>query len=342
MMLRFLEWGADPAEVEAAECEGRVRSLALQLLVAPGARMTLDEVTAAAGVDPDVARRLWRAWGFPPIDPADRRFGEDDIPVFQFAVLVEQMVGPEMAFHTSRVMGTSMSRVTDAEISMLRSVIEAPLVASGADVSSVVETYRDLVATLLPTTLSTLQVLHRHAMVESARRQDAVNVEPTSIVRTHTVVGFADLTGSTAVTLDRSLEDLDKMLAAFEERTADVITDGGAHLVKRIGDAVMFTAPVARVGIDVALELVDSFDDGLVPPLRVGLADGPVVALRGDYYGPPVNLAARLLDVAEPSSVLVSEEVAAQVADATYRRTIKRGISLPGFPDVVSAVHLTR
>jgi adenylate cyclase len=341
-MARFLEWGATPEEVEEARRDGRVRSLALQLLVAPGSRMTLGEVTAAAGVDPDVARRLWRAWGFPPIDPQDRRFGDEDVPVLQFAVLVEEMVGREVAFHTSRVMGTSMSRVTDAEISMLRSVIEAPLVASGADVGSVVETYRDLVATLLPTTLATLQVLHRHAMVESARRQDAVNVEPTSINRTQTVVGFADLTGSTALTLDRSLEELDTMLAAFEERTADVITDGGAHLVKRIGDAVMFTAPAASVGVAVALELVDSFDDGLVPPLRVGLAHGPVVALRGDYYGPPVNLAARLLGVADPSTVVVSEEVAARLPEGAYRHAPMHGVSLPGFPEVVSAVHVAR
>jgi class 3 adenylate cyclase len=44
-------------------------------------------------------------------------------------------------------------------------------------------------------------------------------------------------------------------------------------------------------------------------PVRVGLAHGPVVGLYGDYYGETVNLAARLVRAATPSTLLVSETV---------------------------------
>jgi class 3 adenylate cyclase len=336
------ELGADRDELERALAEDRLRSLALQLLVAPASRMTFAEATTAAGVDPEVARRLWRAWGLPPVEHDDRRFGAEDLPVFQFAALMEATVGREVAFHTSRVMGTSLSRIAEAEISMVRSVIEAPLVASGADLASVIGTYRELIATLLPMSFATIEVLHRHAMVESARRQDAMKVAPSTVNRTQTLVGFADLTGSTTFAVDRTLEELDAMLAAFEERAADVIADGGALLVKRIGDAVMFTAPSAAVGASVALDLVERFDDELVPPLRVGLAHGSVVALRGDYYGLPVNLAARLLGVAEPSSVLASESVAAALGDQAYRCAPVGEVVLAGFPHAMTAVRVTR
>jgi len=40
----------------------------------------------------------------------------------------------------------------------------------------------------------------------------------------------------------------------------------------------------------------------------VGLAIGPVLVQDGDYYGPVVNLASRLVGVANPGTVLVSGE----------------------------------
>jgi len=45
--------------------------------------------------------------------------------------------------------------------------------------------------------------------------------------------------------------------------------------------------------------------------VRIGIAQGTVVSLYGDYYGATVNLAARLVNEADPSTLLVSEEVRA-------------------------------
>ena len=99
-------------------------------------------------------------------------------------------------------------------------------------------------------------------------------------------------------------------------------------MVKRIGDAVMFATPAARVAAQVAAELVRSFErDPVVPPVRVGIVAGAVVARRGDFYGLPVVLAARLVLVARPASALLSAEVARRLrgaralGDASERRT---------------------
>jgi adenylate cyclase len=43
--------------------------------------------------------------------------------------------------------------------------------------------------------------------------------------------------------------------------------------------------------------------------VRVGLASGPVLAQEGDYFGPVVNLASRLVNVAYPGTVVVSEDI---------------------------------
>jgi class 3 adenylate cyclase len=80
--------------------------------------------------------------------------------------------------------------------------------------------------------------------------------------------------------------------------------------VKRLGDGVMFVTHRADVACRVALDLVDAFRDRAgAPPVRVGLAAGLVAALRGDFFGPAVHLAARIVSAAAPSEALVAGEV---------------------------------
>ena len=68
-------------------------------------------------------------------------------------------------------------------------------------------------------------------------------------------VGFADLTGFTALSERTPLPELAALLAAFDESTTDVVHSGGGRVVKFLGDAVMFVAvsPDALVAIAHAL-----------------------------------------------------------------------------------------
>jgi adenylate cyclase len=74
--------------------------------------------------------------------------------------------------------------------------------------------------------------------------------------------------------------------------------------------------------------------------VRVGLAHGETVAVHGDRYGPTVNLAARLVGVAEPGTIVVSESVRTAAADAASFSPIDPG-PLRGFPDVTRAFVLS-
>ena len=83
-----------------------------------------------------------------------------------------------------------------------------------------------------------------------------------------------------------------------------------------IGDEVMYVADHADQATQIALDLVSAFQlEDSVPEARAGLACGPVLAHGGDYFGPVVNLASRIVDVARPSSVLVSQEIHDLLAD---------------------------
>ena len=73
--------------------------------------------------------------------------------------------------------------------------------------------------------------------------------------------------------------------------------------------------------------------------MRVGLARGEVIAFHGDFYGPTVNLAARLVAEAEPATILADEGLATAAAGAVGFAPVDVG-PLRGFPDVTRACQI--
>jgi adenylate cyclase len=122
-------------------------------------------------------------------------------------------------------------------------------------------------------------------------------------------VGFADLVSSTEALVSLSPAQIAAMVELFERHAWDIVTRAGGRIVKLIGDEAMFVHVDPRVACEIAKELVVNS----AHPIRVGLATGAVVALQGDYYGPTVNLAARLAGASPASAVVVSEAVTLDV-----------------------------
>jgi adenylate cyclase len=94
------------------------------------------------------------------------------------------------------------------------------------------------------------------------------------------------------------------------------VAEEGGRVVKTIGDEVMFVSGDVAAAARIARRLTDrSLDDALLPPARAGLARGSVVTREGDYFGPVVNLASRLVEIAKPGSVIASDEVHASLSE---------------------------
>jgi adenylate cyclase len=80
--------------------------------------------------------------------------------------------------------------------------------------------------------------------------------------------------------------------------------------VKMIGDEVMFVTDEPASGARIAVALAEAYaDDETLPDVRVGLAMGPALAREGDYFGPTVNLASRIVNIAYAGSAVASDEV---------------------------------
>jgi hypothetical protein len=103
---------------------------------------------------------------------------------------------------------------------------------------------------------------------------------------------------------------LAEVVRRFESIAYDVIPVFGGRVVKMIGDEVMFVNDDIEQSCRTALELARRYrEDEELSDVRVGLARGPVLDLDGDVYGATVNLASRIVSIAYPGSVVISDEL---------------------------------
>jgi adenylate cyclase len=112
---------------------------------------------------------------------------------------------------------------------------------------------------------------------------------------TEFTVGFVDLVDSTSVVERLGSQEVVRAMTEFARLALTAAVSSGARLVKLIGDEAMFAhrdpACVAKTvgGLVAAVE-----GHTLLRGARGGMATGAVVPAQGDYFGPAVNLAARI------------------------------------------------
>jgi class 3 adenylate cyclase len=189
------------------------------------------------------------------------------------------------------------------------------------------------VTTLVPQIGTVLDSVHRHH-IEAARRHFELVAPTPDTMRCG--VGFADLSGFTAMSSAMPMTQLSKLLATFEDVTTETVHDLGGRVVKFLGDAVMYVAPSVPVLVTIACALVThpkAAEASL--QVRAGIAYGDVLAQDGDYFGPPVNLASRLVAVAAPGEVLAAPAVV-PLLDLTHTAAPREPQVLRGIADPVT------
>jgi class 3 adenylate cyclase len=310
----LLSLGISLPEIRQAHDEDRMLSLAaIRQLRQSGTRLDLSAAARDAEVSVELARRIWRAAGFADPRPRERRFGPEDVEVLRTVAMIASLVGEEQAVLFVRTLGQAATQIAEAEVAMLRSEVESPL-AARQEWAEVARTYAEITGSLFPRISVVFDTLHRHHIEGVGRRYSDVGARPSPTNTVHLGVGFADLAGYTGLSQRLDARELGRLLSTFESVTGDVIAAAGAHVVKRIGDAVMFVSNAPGITCAVALELVEECVARRLPKLRVGLAFGEVVVRQGDFYGPTVNLAARLVAAAPPGVVLCDLALQARLA----------------------------
>jgi class 3 adenylate cyclase len=332
-----------PEIVQAEEVGGLVSFAAVRSLRPDGDRWTLADVATRAGIDLEFASAIWRAAGFSDPRPFERRFDLGDVAVFELVRDLSGLVGREQSLQLVRTTGEAIARVAEAEIALLRSNIEAPLAAEGNFVD-VARTYAAAAQQLVPRITDMIDVFHRRQIELIGRRYSDVGAPTSSANVVELAVGFADIAGYTGLSHQLDPMELAAMLARFEATTGDVIAAAGASVAKRIGDAVMFVTNAPGVACALALELIEACTRERLPKLRIGIAIGQVIVRQGDFYGPTVNLAARLVATAEPGTALTDVALHDRLSRvrAGYGFAAAGKFQLPGFEEPVEVFQLLR
>ncbi|QBX56288.1 adenylate/guanylate cyclase domain-containing protein [Nocardioides seonyuensis] len=269
------------------------------------------DVAAETGVTVDQARRLWRALGFPEF-VGERAFNSSDVKaVATLMTFVDAgAIDFDMAINLTRGVGQTMARLADWEVSTLVSRVEelaAADEATGSRVSSAVR----LIEEVNPPFEQLLLYAWRRHLAAAVARIEAMGANDEDLHTIDVTVGFADLVSFTALSNQLDRGDIGDLVELFESRCHDVVARFGGRAIKSLGDSVLFVTTDAVAAVEISEGIVNVVGrDPKMPDVRVGLASGAVVMRLGDVFGPPVNMAARLTQVARRNRIIVDQRTA--------------------------------
>src|SRR5436190_3139310 len=130
---------------------------------------------------------------------------------------------------------------------------------------------------------------------------------------------FVDLSGFTSFGDEFGDDESVRVLALFRSAVRKVATDFGVRIAKWLGDGCMLVSVEPSELVAAVCELEQLTRELDLPlEMHAGMAGGAVILLEGDdYTGRCVNLAARLVGVAQHSEVLCTPELAAYAPHGT-------------------------
>jgi len=330
---RFLgRRGASDSEIDNAQRGRYLALLVLDRSILPGARRyTMAQLAERGRTDLTTARKVWRALGFPDLPDDLAAFTDSDVAALRSFVgtFTQPMVidwSLEVALSQARVVSSALARIADA---VTDDIAQSFRVAADAGMSD--DELADRLAERVD--FEAIQQLVGHAFrvqLRAAVWRRLAGAEPEAPGTVRGAVGFVDLVGYTALAEELDDEELAQLLSRFGDLAHDTVVAGGGRIVKTIGDEVMFVTDTEAAAATIAVKLTErSTGDEVLPATRAGIACGHLVAREGDYFGPVVNLAARLTELARPGTVLAPQDLGARLEGDRFfvvRRALPRRI----------------
>jgi predicted ATPase/class 3 adenylate cyclase len=155
---------------------------------------------------------------------------------------------------------------------------------------------------------------------------------------------FTDIEGSSRL-WESDPERMRPALARHDALVRGAVARHHGTVVKMLGDGVhaAFEDPLDAIGAIVELQLAMAAtpsDGGLALKIRSGLNCGAVERRDDDYFGSPVNRAARIMSVAHGGQILMSQSVVALMQDRAPPNVSFRDLGLVRLRDLTSPEHV--
>lgn len=138
---------------------------------------------------------------------------------------------------------------------------------------------------------------------------------------------FTDIQGSTRL-WERDAMGMQSALARHDEILCGVVTEHGGHVFKMVGDAcyAAFASAPDAIGAALAVQkamFAEPWDEECRVRVRMALHTGQAEERDGDYFGPPLNRAAKLLSAGHGGQTLLS-----QFTKKIVESSLPEGVSL--------------
>ena len=327
--LYLKELGATDEQIADARRVCNLAGLAGDLVLARGATLTARDLAGRSGTTVEDVLAMWRTMGVVVPDEDRVMFSDDDAECTDFLVQANPVGshGGELL----RVLGSSLSRMAEAAVAVYVQTQEPAYDSPRLDVLGWAKAQATVNAAALRLGDS-MGAVFAHHMRDAIDRQRAAQAEVSDRSLHRLAVGFVDLVGFTPLSLHTSPTSLLELIGEFEGRAFEVAGTHEGRIVKHIGDEVMFVASDGGAGCAIARDITSSIGTGVEP--RGGVCFGDVITRHGDYYGPVVNLASRLADLAVPGEVLVDADTARSATGSFEFREAGRRL-LKGFDDPI-------
>ena len=160
-------------------------------------------------------------------------------------------------------------------------------------------------------------------------------------------IAFTDIVGFTEFTAVQGDTEAIALLDR-QEQLVRAALPSGARIVKELGDGLLLWLPDAYPALVAALDLLDRFAEAAQPTalwVRIGMHWGCPTPRGDDIVGHDVNLAARIVDVAGPGELLLSDTVRTAL-DATTALALRFDelgpVVMRGIPEPVRLYRASR
>jgi len=121
---------------------------------------------------------------------------------------------------------------------------------------------------------------------------------------------FADICGSVSLYESRGDDVASRLVLATRAALVSTMHRNGGRLAGTAGDGVLGAFPSADRACRAAIEMQQSLRQSQVA-IKVGIHTGPVIETAGDVFGDTVNTASRVMSLARPGEILLTEETVA-------------------------------
>jgi adenylate cyclase len=272
------------------------------------------QIEAEGGMPVPQTQELMRAFGLAVPEPDEPAFTSAEAAALT-DLWQHQDVWPfELGIQMARLYGRLLARIAQASVQQWLAVSEPRLRAAEPD-----ERRRTLAAAssfdrLLPVADTLLAGVHRR-WVERETAQIAVRTAESgpaaALLRGVAEVSilFCDLKDFTAFSNRQgdgaAVNIIDRFAGTVMEERGEQ-----AGLTKLLGDGFMLVYPEPQPAVEAGRRIIKRMRAPDQPGIHASLHHGPAVPREGDYFGRAVNLAARLLALAERDELLATTPVA--------------------------------